>query len=92
MCTSFAQDLKRWTCAEELAARDAMIEAWALALHATTPQALAPHPDGASDVTDATDAIPAGGVPARPLPITPPSTTPDRAGTPPVLAQPGDPA
>lgn len=89
MCTSFAQDLKRWTCAEELAARDAMIEAWALALHAATPQALAPHPD---DASDATDAIPADGVPARPLPITPPSTSPECAGAPPVLAHPGDPA
>lgn len=33
MCTSFAKDLKRWTCDEERAARDAMLDGWAQALH-----------------------------------------------------------
>ena len=54
MCTSFANDLKRWTCDEERAARDAMLEGWAQALHE------AAHPASPAPIRDAADAAATG--------------------------------
>lgn len=75
MCTSFAKDLKRWTCDEELASRDAMLVDWAQALHeaAQIPPSKSERGDASTRTagapTPGTTTFPAASTDDPPLPV-----------------------